>query len=102
MSSSHKVDKFHKVDGSMIKPISRRVCIMRVKVHKWTNSSHEEIKIHKGTSFLADKVDKSIMKFISPQMDNFETNESKLLSHKVDKFIRAGDEHTHTNKQHTY
>ena len=42
------------------------------------------------------------MKFISPQMDEFETDESKLLSHKVDKFIKARDEHTHTNKQHTY
>ena len=42
------------------------------------------------------------MKFISPQMDEFETDESKLLSHKVDRFIKARDEHTYTNKQHTY
>ena len=86
----------------MIKPISRQVCIKRVKVHKWTNSSHEDIKIHKGTSFLAHKMDESIMKFISSQMDECETDESKLLSHKVDGFIRARDEHTPTNKQRTY
>ena len=42
------------------------------------------------------------MKFISSQMDEFETDESKLLSHKVDGFIRAKDEHTPTNKQRTY
>ena len=47
-------------------------------------------------------MDESIMKFISPQMDEFETDESKLLSHKVDGFIRARDEHTPTNKQRTY
>ena len=79
---------------------------MRVKVHKWTNSSHEEIKIHKGTSLLAHKVDefiiKFIIKFISPQMDKFEMDGPKLLSQKVDGFIRVKNEHTHTNKQHTY
>ena len=75
---------------------------MRVKVHKWTNSSHEEIKIHKGTSLLAHKVDEFIIKFISPQMDEFEMDGPKLLSQKVDGLIRAKNEHTHTNKQHTY
>jgi len=70
--------------------------------HKWTNSSHEEIKIHKGTSLLAHKVDEFIIKFISPQMDEFEMDRPKLSSQKVDGFIRAKNEHTHTNKQHTY
>ena len=58
---------------------------------------NERIKIYK-----AHKMDKSIMKFISPQMDKFVIDESKLLSHKIDGFIRARDEHTRTNKQHTY
>ena len=42
---------------------------------------NERIKIYK-----AHKVDESIMKFISPQMDKFETDESKLLSHKIDEY----------------
>ena len=29
---------------------------------------------------------KFIIKFISPQMDKFETDESKLLSHKIDEY----------------
>ena len=32
------------------------------------DTSHEEIKIHKGTSFLAHKVDETIVKFIGPQI----------------------------------
>ena len=44
-----------------------------------------------------NKVDESIMKTINPQMDKFKTDESKLLSHKVDGFIRTRDEHTATH-----
>ena len=46
------------------------------------DTSHEEIKIHKGTSLLAHKVDESIVRFISPQLGQFGTDESKFLSKK--------------------
>ena len=58
------------------------------------DTSHEEIKIHKGTSFLAHKVDESIVKFIGPQMGEFGAGKTKFSSQKIDGFTRARDEHT--------
>ena len=62
------------------------------------DSSHEEIKIHKGTSFLAHKVDESFVKFIGPQMGEFGADETKFLSQKINGFTRAKKEHTHILK----
>ena len=59
------------------------------------DTSHKEIKIHKGTSFLAHKVDESIVKFIGPQIGDFRANETKFSSQKIDEFTRARKEHTH-------
>ena len=62
------------------------------------DSSHEEIKIHEGTIFLAHKVHKSIVKFNGPQMGEFGANETKFLSKKIEEFTRARKEHTHILK----
>ena len=52
------------------------------KSTNWQDTSHKEIKIHKGTSFLAHKVDESIVKFIGPQIGDFRANETKFSSQK--------------------
>ena len=52
-------------------------------------------KVHKGTRLLVHKVDEFIIKFLSPQMNEFEMNKSKITKSKSRRVHN-------TDKQHTY